>query len=130
MSITDPIADFLVALKSSSVTNKAEVVTPFSNLKFDILKVLKKEGFVEDYIVKSEGKKNNIVVKLKYFDKEPAIKDAKKVTKISKRVYMQRGEVPLSERNRIWVISTSQGIMTTDESKEKGLGGEVLCYVE
>jgi len=129
MSITDSIADFIIALKNSSVTRRVEIVTPFSKLKLDILKVLKKEGFVEDY-THNEGKKRNIVVKLKYYGNEPAIKDAKKISKVSLRVYVNKDEMPQKVGNRVWIISTSNGIMTADESREKNVGGELLFYVE
>ncbi len=129
MSITDSIADFIIALKNSSVTRRVEVVTPFSKLKLDILKVLKKEGFIEDY-THNEGKKRNIVVKLKYYGNEPGIKDAKKISKVSRRVYVSKDEIPQKVGNRVWIISTSNGIMTADESREKNVGGELLFYVE
>ena len=129
MSITDSIADFIIALKNSSVTRRVEIVTPFSKLKLDILKVLKKEGFIEDY-THNEGKKRNIVVKLKYYGNEPAIKDAKKISKVSLRVYVNKDEMPQKVGNRVWIISTSNGIMTADESREKNVGGELLFYVE
>lgn len=130
MSISDAVADLLVALKNSSVTHKAEIVTAYSNFKEGILKVLKKEGFIEEYTVNKEDKKSNIVIKLKYFGTEPAIRDIKKVSKITKRVYVRKDKVPVREGNRVWIISTSKGIMTADEGKEKGLGGEVVFYVE
>lgn len=130
MSITDPIADFVVALKNASLSRRAEIVVAFSNVKMGILEVLKKEGFIEDYASKKEGKKSNITIKLKYFGSESAIRDAKRVSKISKKVYVGKDTMPLREGNRIWVVSTSKGIMTSDECKTKGIGGEILCYVE
>jgi small subunit ribosomal protein S8 len=130
MSVTDPIADFVVAFKNASFSHRAEIVTPFSNMKMGILEVLKKEGFIEDYVSKKEGKKSNITIKLRYFGSEPAVRDAKRVSKISKKVYIGKDAMPLREGNRIWIVSTSQGIMTATESKEKGIGGEILCYVE
>ncbi len=130
MGVTDPIADFVVALKNASFSHRAEMVVAFSNMKIAILQALKKEGFIEDYTSKKEDKKSNITIKLKYFGTEPAIKDAKKVSKISKKVYVGKDTVPAREGNRVWIISTSKGIMTSDECKEKGIGGELLCYVE
>lgn len=130
MSITDSLADFLVALKNSYSAHKIEMVTAFSKLKADILKVLKKEGFIEDYTVKKESKKSDIIVKLKYFGSEPAVKDAKKISKISRRIYVNKDEIPSTEGNRVWIVSTSQGVMTSNESREKGIGGELLFYVE
>lgn len=130
MSITDPIANFVVALKNASFSRKAEIVVSFSNMKMGILQTLKKEGFIEDYASKKEDKKSNIIIKLKYFGIEPAIRDAKKVSKISKKVYVGKDTMPVREGNRVWIISTSKGIMTSDECKEKGIGGELLFYVE
>lgn len=129
MNITDSIADFLVALKNSSVIHKVEVVTHFSKFKLDILKVLKKEGFVEDYTY-NEKEKRDIVVKLKYYGNEPAIKDVKKISKVSRRVYVNKDKMSPIAGNRIWIISTSNGIMMADEGREKGIGGELLFYVE
>ena len=130
MSVTDSIADFIVALRNASVSHKIEAITRFSNFKVDILKVLKKEGFIEDYTTQNENKKGNIVIKLRYFGTEPAIRDAKKVSKVSKRAYVSKDKIPPKEGNRVWILSTSQGIMTADESRGKGIGGEVLFYVE
>lgn len=130
MSVTDPIADFLVALKNASFSRKGEVVVAFSNVKAGILQVLKKEGFIEDYMTKKEGKKSNIVVKLRYFGSEPAVREAKRASKISRKVYVGKNTMPLKEGNRIWIVSTSKGIMTSNECMEKGVGGELLCYFE
>jgi len=130
MSITDPIADFVVALRNASCSRRSEVVVPFSSVKMGILQVLKKEGFIEDYSSKKDGKKNNIVVKLRYFGNEPAIKDAKKISRISRKIYVGKDTMPLTEGNRVLIISTSKGIMTADGCKEKGIGGELLFYVE
>ncbi len=130
MSITDPIADFVVTLRNASCSRKAEIVVAFSNMKMAILQTLKKEGFIEDFSSKKDGKKNDIVIKLKYFGSEPAIRDAKKVSRISKKNYVGKDTMPLTEGNRVWIISTSKGIMTSNECKEKGIGGELLLYVE
>jgi len=130
MSVTDSVADLMVALKNASLSRKAEIIITFSKLRMGILEVLKKEGFIEDYASKKDGKKNNIAVKLRYFGNEPGIRDAKRVSKISKKVYVKRDAMPAREINRVWIISTSQGVMTSDEGKEKGIGGELLCYVE
>lgn len=129
MSISDPIADLLIALKNSSLVGKEEMIVPFSKLKKDILEALKKAKFIDDYTHNKSGKPT-ITIKLKYYDKEPAIKDVRRISKISRRKYIGKDEIPSKEGNRMWLLSTSQGILTGEECKEKGLGGELLCYFE
>ena len=133
MSVNDPIADFLVVLKNASLVGKEEVVTPFSKFKLNILEVLKKEGFIENYTHdknKKNNKDNNITVKLRYHEKQPIIKDAKRVSRVGRRVYMNKYSMPDRQGNRVWFVSTSKGIFTALECKEKGIGGEILCYFE
>lgn len=126
MSITDPIADFLVSLRNSSLRGKGNVITPFSKLKISILRILKAEGFIDDYILQED----KIIIKLKYYDREPAIRNVKRVSKPSWRIYVGKDQMPEEEGNRVWIVSTSEGIMNSKECNKNGIGGELICYVE
>ncbi|HIE44412.1 MAG TPA: 30S ribosomal protein S8 [Candidatus Omnitrophica bacterium] len=130
MSVSDPIADLLVSLKNASHAGRLEVVTSISKFKLSILKVLKQEGFIDDYR-NTGGKKANIVIRLKFYDREPAIRDVRRISKPGRRVYVEKDEIPTSlGSNRVWIMSTSQGILTGEESSKRGVGGELICYVE
>jgi len=129
MSVTDPIADFLTHLRNSSQVGKEEITTPSSKIKVNILQLLKKEGFIEDYSV-SEEKKGNVKVKLKYHNGKSVISGIRRISKPSLRVYVGKDELPeVYGGIGTAVISTSQGILTSEVCREKGFGGEVICYI-
>lgn len=128
--MTDTIADMLTRIRNASAVKKEEVVLPYSRIKFEVAKILEKEG----YIAKAEKKENKfseILIKLKYHKGKLAyISHIKRISKPGRRIYIGKEELPVVLGNKgIAIISTSQGLMTNREAKKKGIGGEVLCEV-
>lgn len=130
MMITDPIADMLTRIRNANQMKHATVSMPASNLKAEILSVLKNEGYISDYVVKEENNKKQIEVTLKYVNKQRVIQGIKRISKPGLRVYAKTNELPrVLNGLGIAIISTSSGIMTDAEARNKKLGGEVIAYV-
>lgn len=132
MSVTDVIADMLTRIRNANMTGSDFVLVPSSKTKISIAKVLKDEGFINDYeILKGDTPQRVIKVHLKYTEgKEPILKGLKRVSKPGLRVYAGKGEIPRVYGGLgIAILSTTEGIMTGKQAWRKGIGGEVLCYV-
>ena len=131
MSVTDPIADLLTRIRNANQMRYNEVVVPSSNLKLEIVKILKAEGYITDYKVEKGQVQDNIVITLKYGkNKERVISGLKRISKPGLRVYAKAEEIPTVLNGLgIAIVSTSKGIMTGKEARKENLGGEVLAYV-
>lgn len=131
MVMTDPIADMLTRIRNANKMRHEKVEMPASRLKADVLSVLKKEGFINDYQTVKDGVQGKIVVSLKYTQtKERVIKGLKRISKPGLRVYTTVENLPkVLNGLGIAVISTSKGIMTDREARLAQVGGEVLAYV-
>ncbi len=131
MVMTDPIADMLTRIRNANKMGHATVDMPASNLKSAILAVLKDEGFITDYVTKSENNKSVTTVTLKYAENNVrVIKGLKRISKPGLRVYAQADELPTVLNGLgIAVISTSRGVMTDKEARKNQIGGEVLAYI-
>ena len=129
--VTDPIADMLTRIRNANQMRDKEVEVPASNLKIENAKILKEEGFVNDYKIKKNNVQNIIVINLKYTEnKVRVITGLKKISKPGLRVYVKADEVPkVLNGLGIAIISTSKGVMTDKKARELSLGGEVLAYV-
>ena len=129
--VTDPIADMLTRIRNANQMRYKEVEVPASNIKIEIAKILKAEGFIEDYKIKKNPVQNIIVLILKYGDKkERVITGLKRISKPGLRVYAKSSEVPrVLNGLGIAIISTSKGIMTDKDARKNSLGGEVLAYI-
>ena len=129
--VTDPIADMLTRIRNANQMRDKEVEVPASNLKIEIAKILKEEGFVNDYKIKKNNVQNIIVINLKYTEnKVRVITGLKKISKPGLRVYVKADEVPkVLNGFGIAIISTSKGIMTDKEARKQSLGGEVMAYI-
>ena len=127
--VTDPIADMLTRIRNANQMRDKEVEVPASNLKIEIAKILKEEGFVNDYKIKKNNVQNIIVINLKYTEnKVRVITGLKKISKPGLRVYVKADEVPkVLNGLGIAIISTSKGVMTDKKARELSLGGEVLA---
>lgn len=126
--MTDPIADMLIRIKNAYNASHQAVLIPFSKLKIEVLKILKKEGYISDYQKKEYDQKPFIKVKLRYIKEQPAISDLRKVSKPGRRIYV--GKVsPLKRFGGIAIISTSKGLRTLEEAKAEKIGGELLCEI-
>ena len=130
MVTTDPIADMLTRIRNANQQKHETVSIPYSNLKNDLAKILKNEGFVTDFVVNEEGNHKNIVITLKYKGNERVITGLKRVSKPGLRQYAKVNEIPkVLNGLGIVVLSTSQGLMTGKEARAKNIGGEVLAYI-
>ena len=131
MVVTDTIADMLTRIRNANQMRYQEVSVPASNLKVSLAKILKEEGFIEDYKVVNDNVQGTIELTLKYGqNKERVITGLKRISKPGLRVYAKAGEVPkVLNGLGIAVISTSRGVMTDKEARKENLGGEVLCYI-
>lgn len=124
--MTDPIADMLTRIRNANQNRSASCEIPVSKVKEEIAKILKDEGFIEDY-TKSE---NTMTLTLKYKNKERVITGLKRISKPGLRVYAKKDELPTVLNGLgIAIISTSKGIMTDKEARKASLGGEVIAYI-
>jgi small subunit ribosomal protein S8 len=129
--MTDPIADMLVRIKNAIMAKHKEVRIPHSKMKEKITKILKEEGFINDYEVVGEIPKKEIVIKFKVLPGgKNAITDLKRISKPGRRIYASKDEIPwVMNGLGIAIISTSKGLMTDREARKNKIGGEVICYV-
>jgi small subunit ribosomal protein S8 len=129
--MTDPISDMLMRIKNALMARQKTVVVPGSKLKLEIARILKDEGFIEDYRVVEEKPQIKIEIVLKYDDKKrPVIAGIKRVSKPGRRIYRGYKELPrVLDGMGMAIISTSQGIMTDHEARKRRLGGEVICEI-
>lgn len=128
--MTDPISDMLTRIRNSQSVSHESVVVSFSKIKFEIAKVLEKEGFVGPVETKGKKTKKTMEIGLKYRQGAPAIAAIKRISRPGQRIYVKKDEVKsVKEGYGISVISTSRGVMTDKEARKNGLGGEVICQV-
>ncbi len=127
MVVTDPIADLLTRVRNANAIKKKVVSMPASKTKTEIAKILKEEGFIEDYKVED----STLTMNLKYTDKkERVIKGLRRISKPGLRVYAKAEELPTVLNGfGIAIISTSKGIMTDKQARKSSLGGEVMAYI-
>lgn len=127
----DPIADMLIMLKNASMARKEMVAVSYSQLKMEIAKVLEKKGFIKE--ASHKGKKNKKIIEIILTYREdgtPAIIGIKKVSKLSKRVYLPVKKIKKTKQGfGIQIISTPKGILTDEEARKEKVGGEVLCEI-
>ena len=131
MVVTDPIADMLTRIRNANAMRYKEVKMPVSKVKTEIAKILKNEGFIEDYKVNEEKPQGTLVLTLKYVNKkERVITGLKRISTPGLRVYAKADEMPkVLNGFGIAIVSTSKGIMTDKEARKNSLGGEVMAYV-
>lgn len=128
--MTDPIADLLTRIRNANKMHHEKVSIPSSSLKLNILKVLKEEGFITDYVVIEDNKQNVIEVTLKYNNNEAVIKGLKRISKPGLRKYADVDSLPkVLHGLGIAIISTSKGVMTDSEARKQKVGGEILAYI-
>jgi len=130
MSMTDPIADFLTRIRNGQRSGKVEVTMPSSRIKLALAKVLKEEGYLDDFGVASDSGKSTLTLRLKYYQGRPVIDRLERVSRPGLRVYKAKDELPkVLGGMGVAIISTSRGVMTDREARAAGHGGEVLCIV-
>ena len=128
--MTDPVADMLNMIKNAQAVDHPTVEVAFSNLKYEIVKILEKHGFISGIEKKGRKTKKTIEIVLKYEDKIPAISGLRKISKPGQRIYVSSTQIRrVKEGHGIAIISTSKGLMTNKEAKKQKRGGEVLCEI-
>jgi small subunit ribosomal protein S8 len=134
MTMTDPIADMLTRIRNAIMAGHSYVVVPGSKMKLAIARILKDEGFIENYDVTKDHPQPMIRIWLKYGgdrkDRRPAITGLRRVSKPGRRVYTGKKNIPwVLSGMGIAVLSTSRGVMTGKKARRLGIGGEVLCHI-
>jgi len=130
--VTDTISDMLTRIRNANMVKHQIVQIPSTKMSLAVTKILKEEGYIEDFEQYSENNKNYLLISLKYLGKsrEPVICKLERVSKPGLRVYSSSKELPKVLNNLgIAIVSTSKGVMTNLKAKELGIGGEVLCYI-
>ena len=129
---TDPIADYLTRLRNAVMANHRVVEVPASNLKKEITKILKDQGYILNYKFETKDSQGTIKIALKYnaITKMPAITSLKRASKPGLRKYSSSSSMPrVLNGLGVAIVSTSKGVMTDKEARSLNVGGEVLCYV-
>ena len=130
MSMSDPIADMLTRIRNAQMVGHTEVAMPASRLKTSIAKVLKDEGYIEDFAVRDASPAKELRIALKYYAGRPVIERLERVSKPGLRVYRGRDDIPrVLNGLGVAIVSTSRGVMTDRKARADGVGGEVLCIV-
>jgi small subunit ribosomal protein S8 len=131
MGATDPIADVLTRIRNAYMAFHETLNVPHSRVREAVVKILKEEGYLTDFVVEETRPFKSISITLKYVgDREPAIKKLRRVSKPGRRVYVRKSEIPLVLGGLgINILSTSKGVLTGKKAQEEGVGGELLCEV-
>ena len=132
--ISDPVGDMLTRIRNSLMVGKTAVEIPSSKLKVEIARILKDEGYIEDFAIGDEKPAALIHITLKYYgsrrDRRPVITHIERVSKPGRRIYSPRREMPrVMSGMGIAIVTTPKGVMTAQQARRQGVGGEVLCYV-
>jgi small subunit ribosomal protein S8 len=131
--LSDPIADMLTRIRNALMAGHPTVAVPHSRMKAEIARILKDEGYIENYSIVEDGKRS-IVVELKYSGKRrvrrPVISGIKRVSRPGRRVYAGKTDIPwVLSGMGIAIMSTPKGLMTGAQARREGVGGEVIAYV-
>ncbi len=131
MSVNDPISDMLTRVRNAGMARQTETTMPSTKVLVAIAKVLREEGYIEEFRVVEKRPQNQLVISLRYGpDKRHTIKEIKRVSKPGLRVYAGKDEIPRVRSGLgIAIVSTPEGVLTGYEARRRGIGGEVLCTV-
>jgi len=131
MAVNDPIADFLTRVRNAQMAKHDTVEIPHSKMKAEIARILKEEGYVNDFSEKGAGAEKRLVVELKYGpDGRRGIAGLRRMSRPGRRVYRKQKDIPrVLDGLGVAILSTSQGILTDHQARSRGVGGEVLCFV-
>ena len=129
--MTDPIADLLTRIRNALMSGHETTEMPYSKIREEIVRIMKKEGYLVGYTLVEEKPVSRIKVLLKYqSDRSPTITKLSRVSKPGRRVYAGKDEIPAVLGGLgITILSTSRGVMTGKTARDKGVGGEILCEV-
>ena len=129
--VTDPIADMLTRIRNANKALHADTRMPTSRMKEEIARILKEEGYINDYRVEKGESFDLLVVELKYGrSRERVITNLKRISKPGRRIYARKDRMPrVLGGMGTAILSTSSGVMTSRTAQERGIGGEVICFV-
>ncbi len=129
--MTDPIADMLSRIRNALIAGHKTTSMPSSQFKTELARILKEQGYISEYKMADDSGRKVINIDLAYTaNKESVIKEIKRISKPSRRVYVNKTEIPRIKGGLgICVLSTSKGIMTGSEARTQGLGGELICSI-
>ena len=131
MAFADPIGDMITRIRNAQMRQLNKVMIPSSKFRTKILDVLKQEGFISDYKFLSDSRKNTFIsVDLKYSNGLPVIKEIKRISKPGRRIYAKANSIPKIQNGLgLAIVSTSKGIMSDNDARNKNIGGEIICRV-
>lgn len=130
MTLTDPISEMITIIRNGLASSKKEVSVYDSKLKNEILKILKKEKFISDFKKEINQDKNYLLISMRYLNNNSVISSIKRISKPGRRVYIDKSHIPSVKNGHGRIImSTSKGVMTNDDAKKQGVGGEVILEV-
>ena len=131
MNLVDPIGDMLTRIRNGQMRSLNTIDIPFSNFRFKILEVLKKEGYIIDFkIDKDKENKKIIKLDLKYYEGQPVIREITRISKPGRRVYSRADSIPRVHSGLgLAILSTSKGVMSDSEAIKNNLGGEIICRI-
>ncbi len=130
MSMSDPIADMLTRIRNAQMVQKGLVQVPSSKVKVAIAQVLKDEGYIDGFQVKTDDGRPQLEIALKYYAGRPVIERIERVSRPGLRVYKGSSAIPqVMNGLGVAIVTTPQGVMTDRKARANGVGGEVLCYV-
>ncbi len=131
MTMTDPISDLLTRIRNAIAAKHETVEVPASKMKLEIVRILKEEGYIEGYALARDSRQGTIRIVLRYTSgKKPVIGSLNRVSRPGCRVYADRTEIPsILGGIGLCILSTSRGILTGEQARQQGVGGEVLCSV-
>jgi small subunit ribosomal protein S8 len=131
MAVNDPIADFLTRIRNAQMAKHETAEIPHSKMKADIARILKEEGYINDFSERGSDAEKVLVVELKYGpDGQRAIAGLRRMSRPGRRVYRKQRDIPrVLDGLGVAILSTSQGVLTDHQARRQGIGGEVLCFV-
>lgn len=131
MTMTDPLGDMLTRIRNGQSARLQSITSPASNLRANVLDVLKREGYIRDYErTQNESGKPEIRIELKYYEGEPVIQTITRISRPGRRVYSSIRDLPrISNGLGIAILSTPKGVLSDSEARAEHVGGEILCNV-
>ncbi len=134
MTMSDPIADMLTRIRNALMVGHATVEVPSSKIKVAIVRILKEEGFIDDYYLTQDRPQPQLVIQLRYVgdrkNRHPVITGLQRISKPGRRIYTRVTDIPWVRSGMgIAILTTPKGVLTGQQARRLGVGGEVLCYV-
>ena len=131
MAVNDPIADFLTRIRNAQMAKHDSVEMPNSKLKAELARILKEEGYINEYSVSGSGAETKLSIELKYGpDGSRGISGLRRMSRPGRRVYRKQSNIPrVLDGLGVAILSTSRGILTDHTARRMGIGGEVLCFI-